>query len=318
MKNEALRAAAQRLRRRIVPGALLRELRRHVLRVESRIELLERRIGSVQEALGRIEARQLAAAGTTDLHAHEFRVFSQWGEDGILQLLCREVPLPRRVFVEFGVESYEQANTLNLLLSGGWSGLVMEADAAHVARIRAGRVYRSHDLDVVHARVTPENADRLLAEAGVQGDIGVLSIDVDGMDYWIWRGIRSIAPALVVAEYNHRFGPEEAVTVPYDDDFDRAAAPHAMVHYGASLAALARLADRKGYDLVGCGSHGVNAFFVRRDLRPERIPAKRAAEAFVAGGFREAHDEDGRRLDLTLDEERHLARSLPLVHVDGS
>ena len=273
----------------------------------------------IREALGRIEARQLATldAPPDDLHAREFRAFSQWGEDGILQHLIRHVDIPRKQFVEFGVEDYAEANTRFLLINDNWSGLVLDGSEQHVHAIHDDPLYWRHDLKAVAAFITRDNINDLLGEHGVTGDIGLLSIDIDGMDYWVWQAIDCIQPAIVVVEYNARFGPDRAVTVPYRDDFDRRTAHPSLIYYGASLAALHLLGQRKGYDLIGCGSAGLNAFFVRRDLRPESLPARTAAQAFVPAGYREAHDEAGGRLDVRPEEEARMldGLALPLVEV---
>ena len=278
---------------------------------------LDRRLRLVQEALGRIESRQVARHDAPGLRDNEFRVFSQWGEDGIIQYLVRRVPVSREVFVEFGVEDYEEANTRFLLVNNNWSGLVIDGSAEHVAKIRASRIYWLHNLKAACAFVTRENINTILSDNGLSGEIGLLSIDVDGMDYWIWEAVDVVTPAIVVVEYNHRFGPRDAVTVPYRPDFERRKAHHSLVYFGASLAALCDLGRRKGYALVGCGSAGLNAFFVRRDLKPEDLPELSAEEAFVAGRFREAHDEHGARVDVTPEEEARLASGLPLVRVGG-
>lgn len=168
----------------------------------------------------------------------------------------------------------------------------------------------------MHAFVTRENIDQLLEENGVTGEIGLLSIDIDGMDYWVWKAIEVVDPAIVVIEYNYRFGSEDAVTVPYRPDFDRREAHHSILYYGASLEALAELGREKGYALVGVESHGLNAFFVRRDLLPDTLREVTAAEAFRVGGFDEAHDEHGRRFRMSYEDEKRLVRNLPLVHLD--
>ncbi|MFO7654957.1 MAG: hypothetical protein R6X25_14235 [Candidatus Krumholzibacteriia bacterium] len=296
--------------------------------VQRRLDRLERRLELLQEALGRVESRQArsldpvpdGAANSTlrpgeALRPHEFRVFSQWGEDGIIRHLVDTVPVPRPLFVEIGVERYEEANTRFLLVDRNWSGLVIDGKPSHVAHIRQSRIYWLHNLKAVEAFVTRENVDDLLRDAGVTGEIGLLSLDIDGMDYWVFEALEAVRPAIVVLEYNHRFGAEAEVTVPYDPGFDRRRAHHSLVYFGASLAALASLAARKGYDLVGCGRAGVNAFFVRRDLRPAHLPALTAAEAFVPGGFSEYHDAEGRRARMSPAEESRLALSLPLVDV---
>lgn len=292
----------------------LRALRRFV----RRILLLEARVRRVQEALGRIERRQLGDAGARDWRDFEFRVYSQWGEDGLIQHLVSEVPVARRVFVEFGVEDYQEANTRFLLVNDGWSGLVMDASEENVRRIRQDALFWQYNLKARHAFVTRENIDGVLAEEGLAGDIGLLSIDIDGNDYWVWEAITGVSPAIVVIEYNARFGPERAVTVPYDANFMREKAHYSMIYYGASLRALWLLGRHKGYALAGCNAAGNNAFFVRKDLLPGSLPERAPEEAFVPSQFREARDEHGDLAYLDSSQEEALLRGLPLVELEDA
>ena len=260
-------------------------------RAIKRLTGLHERIVRIQQALGRIEARQTAEAAT--LGQGEFRVFSQWGEDGIIQHLIRKVPIPRRVFVEFGVENYLESNTRFLLTNDQWAGLVMDGDAKNIAFIKEDPIYWEANLKAQCAFVTRENINNLLLENGIKGDIGLLSVDVDGNDYWIWSAIEAISPRIVICEYNTLWGPRETVTVPYDAGFDRGKAHFSKVYFGASLAALDLLARTKGYALVGSNAAGGNAFFVRNDVRGSLEPLEPAA-AYREPAFREAHDEQGR------------------------
>jgi hypothetical protein len=221
-----------------------------------------------------------------------------------------------KVFV-FGVEDYE-ANTRFLLAKDNWSGLVIDGSADNVARITSDPLYWRHNLKAVHAFVTRENIDDLLRRNGLAGEIGLLSIDIDGNDYWVWEAIDAVRPAIVVAEYNWRFGSERRVSVPYDAAFVRGRAHHSMVYYGASLAALEALGARKGFDLVGCNSSGNNAFFVRRDARPPALQAITAQQAFVAASFREARLPSGSMAHLSPSEEIELLADLPLVEVPAA
>jgi hypothetical protein len=279
---------------------------------------IEARLSRMQEAIGRIEGRQLRALAPVSLQDYEFQVYSQWGEDGILQRLVEMVPVGRKVFVEFGVEDYTEASTRFLLVNGNWAGLVMDGSDANVARIVSDPLYWRHNLKAVRAFVTRENINALLTQNGLEGEIGLLSIDIDGNDYWVWEAIDAVRPAIVVAEYNWRFGAERRVTVPYDPAFVRGRAHHSMVYYGASLAALEALGARRGFDLVGCNSAGNNAFFVRRDLRPAALPALSAREAYVAGSFREARLPSGELAHLPPAEEVALLADLPLVEVPAA
>lgn len=274
-----------------------------------------RMLGKIREALGRIEARQLEAQGADGLRSNEFQVYSQWGEDGIIQHLIRRVSLTRPIFVEFGVENYTEANTRFLLTNNNWSGLVLDGSENHVRSIRKGEWYWKHNLKAVQAFITRENINDLLRENGVMGEIGLLSVDIDGNDYWVWEAINAVSPAIVVVEYNSRFGPERAVTVPYDPQFVRVNAHYSCAYYGASLAALVALGRRKGYAFVGSNSAGNNAFFVRRDLKPDNMSELTAAEGYVALQFREARDQQGRLAYLSPEEEAVIVSQLPLVEV---
>ncbi len=302
-----------RLRTRVQVPWLVRD---SLQRLQRRVDGLERRLRLLQEAAGRIEGRQTSSLGVGDLDAREFRVFSQWGEDGIIQHLVRTVPVPTDTFVEIGVETYEEANTRFLLRKDNWAGVVVDGSEWCIERIRASRIYWLHDLRAIHAFVTRENVNDVLRAAGLEGEIGLFSLDIDGMDFWVWDALDVVSPAIAVIEYNHRFGPDASVTVPYRPDFDRRAAHPSLLYYGASLRALCRLGARKGYAFVGAGSAGLNAFFVRRDLLPDGLRERSPGEGFVAGRFSEAHDERGRRVRLTPEEEARLLADMPLVRVD--
>jgi hypothetical protein len=268
-----------------------------------------------RQALGRIEARQLRLSGCVDWRENEFRVFSQFGEDGLIQLLIREVPISRRFFVEFGVEDYLEANTRFLLLNDRWAGFVLDGSADNVAAIREDMAYQRHALEVQAAFITRENINALLAGSGVSGEIGLLSIDIDGNDYWVWEAITQVEPTIVVVEYNYRFGVQAAVATPYRADFVKDTAHPSGIYYGASLHAFCLLAERKGYVLVGCSSGGVNAFFVRKDRLPATIPAVTVEEGFVAGQHAEMRDSEGRVTKPTLQEQQDLLLTLPLIQI---
>ena len=270
-----------------------------------RIDYIQSQVTRTQEALGRIELRQTQSART--LRDAEFSVFSQWGEDGIIQFLLRHVPIENKVFVEFGVQDYVESNTRFLAANDRWSGLVIDGSVDNVERIRKSDFFWRSDINAVCAFITRDNINDLIRSAGTSGDIGLLSVDIDGNDYWVWEAIDVVSPRIVVVEYNSRFGAERAVTVPYDPAFARAAAHHSMIYYGASLPALAALGQRKGYALVGCNSAGNNAFFVRKDCQGA-LPALTPAAAFVASRFREARNAAGELAFLTAQEERRCWR----------
>lgn len=169
------------------------------------------------------------------------RVFSQFGEDGIINALVHAVQ-PPKYFVEFGCHPKE-CNCL-VLDTFGWNGLFMDAH---------------HDTPLIHKEwVTASNINGLLDAYKVPQEVGVLSIDIDGEDIWVWQAIER-QPWIVVIEYNGHLPMDQAVAWPHRDDFKITG-----LNYGASLKALDAVGRKKGYALVY--SNGVNAFFVRRDL----------------------------------------------------
>lgn len=244
--------------------------------------------------LGKLHAERIRSLPPhASIQDAEFTVFSQFGEDGILQYLLQRVPLPTRFFVEFGVEDYQESNTRFLLVNDNWGGLVLDSDARLVEAIRKDPLHWRYDLTAACAFITRENIDELLRTQVPSPDIGLLSIDLDGNDYWVWQAIVSLRPRIVVCEYNSLFGATRAVTVPYDPSFSRSRAHFSHLYFGASLAALCRLAAAKGYDFVGCNSKGTNAFFVRSDVSGT-LHRLSAAQGFVASTHRDSRDEQGK------------------------
>jgi hypothetical protein len=204
----------------------------------------------------------------------EFRAYSQNGEDGILLYIFSLIDALSRRSVEICAGSGVECNTANLIIHHGWAGLLVDGDKDNVRR---GRVFYAGCKDtlvcpptLVHAWVTAENVNEIIREHGFVGEIDLLSIDVDGMDYWIWKAIEVVQPRVVIVEFNAFLGPERAITIPYRSDFK--ATNHTDGSYGASLGALVKLGREKGYRLIGSQSSGVNAFFVRNGIGEKLLP----------------------------------------------
>lgn len=288
--------------------------------IQAQLSQIIVKLEKIQESLGRIESRQVSSVDLKSLQDSEFQVYSQWGEDGIIQYLVKNIEMENEIFVEIGVEDYTECNTRFLLVNNNWSGLAIEGCEKHVEKIRLSRDYWLYNLKAAHAFVTKENVNRLLESNGIKGEIGLLSIDIDGNDYWIWEAITVINPVIVVIEYNHRFGKEKALTIPYDETFVREQKHYSTIYYGASLSALYVLGQKKGYELVGCSNSGVNAFFVRRDKLPSNIRSLTPGLAYKEGHFSDCKDESGKRIKLNIDEEIELLCkniNMPLIEVNG-
>jgi hypothetical protein len=191
---------------------------------------------------------------------YEKQVRSQNGEDGILVELFSRLQIYRGFFVEFGVQDGAQCNAAHLALDRQWAGVMIEGNPDYAPALQ--QRYGGTATRVVSAFVTAENIAGLFAAASVPQDFELLSIDIDGNDYWVWRALRSFSPKVVVIEYNAAHPPPERWVMRYDP----AHAWDGTSYYGASLESLTALGDELGYGLLGTDKNGVNAFFLRRDL----------------------------------------------------
>ena len=261
-------------------------------RLKSQLDALRRDIDGQNLSTGRLHARLNRARPPATLAEAEFKVLSQYGDDGIIDHLINRTNPPVHKFVEFGVEDYSEANTRFLLVSRNWSGLIMDGRLDLEAILKHDPIYRRHDLKARSAFVTAENIDKLLVESGFAGEIGLLSIDIDGNDYWVWNAIRSVTPAIVVSEFNSVFGPSKPWTVPYDPAFNRTRYHWSNLVYGTSLTSLSDLAAERGYAFVGCNSAGNNAYFVRKDYLRDLAPLS-PEEGYVEAKFSESRDQQG-------------------------
>jgi glycosyltransferase involved in cell wall biosynthesis len=233
----------------------------------------------------------------------ELRAFSQNGEDGVLAEILARIGVGERFFVEFGVESGHEGNCVYLADVAGWRGLFMDGDEHFFAALQ--RKYRAEDrVHTTHAMVTPENVQALFAAAGVPSEPDVLSIDVDGSDYWIWEAIEDYRPRVFVIEYNSALDPSRRLVQPaeLEGGWD------ATEYFGASLGAMRALGERKDYRLVHTELCGVNAFFVREDLAegrfcaPEEVPVRGAPNYFQRGQGHPPDPDRRRYVDLDSGE----------------
>ena len=276
---------------------------------------VDRELDKLRVQIGWLQSR--AAVSAADPREAEFRVFSQFGEDGIIQHLTNRVPIKNDVFVEFGVEDYSESNTRFLLVKDNWRGLIIDADDAHREFLRRSELDWRHQIDAVTAFIDRDNINSLITEAGIEGDIGLLSVDLDGNDYWVLEAIDAVSPRILIVEYNSVFGPEAAITIPYDPGFARSKANSTWLYWGASLAALTRLADSKGYALVAGNTAGNNAFFVRRDVAGD-VTELSVARAYSPSRFRESRGKKGELTHVSDHRDRlELIRDEPVWDVEA-
>ncbi len=297
-------------------GQLIDDVKHMLAAVDQRFEDVDKRLHDLEPGLQIDRNIYLAIAELRRMHEAvvdrpvkcvrrgeltpwELKGFSQNGEDGVIAEILGRIGALTHYFVEFGIESGREGNCVFLADVAGWSGLFIEADGGYFAELEQ-KYEHVKGVTTLSEYVTPSNVQELFARAGVPDEPDVLSIDVDGADYWIWEAIVDYRPRVVVIEYNSALDPAQRLVQPRDlpgwDGTD---------YFGASLGAIAMLADQKGYRLVHTELAAANAFLVREDLAAGRFPdvetvPMRTPPNYFQSGYR--HPEDtGRRQYLDLD-----------------
>jgi hypothetical protein len=189
----------------------------------------------------------------------------------------------------------------------------MDGSEDNMRNVKAEKLYWKYNLTALPLFITKENINSVIKEQDYEGEIGLLHIDIDGNDYWVWKEINVISPVIVIVEYNSVFGPESPWTVPYDKDFDRNKHHFSNLYFGASIPAFCDLANEKGYHFIGCNSNGNNAYFVRKDKMKELRPLK-ANEGFVYSQFRESRDKNGNLTYLSGDARLKEIAGMPVIN----
>lgn len=214
-------------------------------------------------------------AGPRNLNRHEFQVFSQFGEDGIIAEIFRRIGTTDRKFLEIGIGDGLQNNTA-FLLHQGWSGWWVDANpfSIRAARTRLADAIAVGRLGLREELVTAENVRELVASLGIPTEFDCFSLDIDRNTYYVWEALSALRPRLAVVEYN----PAIPAGIDWKVAYDAGLSWKGTIHYGASLKSLEVLGRNLGYSLVGCGIAGVNAFFVRDDLVGELFEPPFTAE----------------------------------------
>ena len=276
-----------RIVQRALPSKLLRSLGVRELPLRMRRVTQQAKTNRIYSGIAHIAAKYV---DSTSLTAHEYKVFSQNGEDGVLAEIFHRIGTTNRCFVEFGAEEGIECNAAFLANVCDWTGLFIEADDDSWEQLHSR--YRFNDqVSTLKSLVTPANIDQLLADNAVPPEPDLLSIDIDGNDYWVWQAITGVKPRVVVIEYNSSIDPRAGLVQPYTTDaWDKSD------FFGASLGALVCLAETKGYRLVHTELAGVNAFFVRDELAghfSNVVVPTRSPNYYLRGGHHPA-DTQGR------------------------
>jgi Methyltransferase FkbM domain len=202
-----------------------------------------------------------------------FRVFSQYEEDGKLLYIFSIIGMQNKTFVEIGSDDGINSNCANLAFNFGYHGLFLDGNPTAIKRGR--KFYSKYPHPWMYAptftcaKVQVENINQLCKDANLEGDIDLLSIDIDGNDYWVWKALEQVSPNVVIIETHVEFGMRNIV-VPYDKNY--VFPGKHPVYHGASVPAMIKMAKEKGYRLVGANELGFNLIFVKNGLGEEHLP----------------------------------------------
>ncbi|MDC0417209.1 hypothetical protein OAL74_02035 [Candidatus Pelagibacter sp.] len=247
-----------------------------------------------------------------DLSDVEFSVFSQFGEDGIINWIIDKLDSIPKIFIEIGTQDYWESNTRFLLKLKNWKGYLIEANIDDVKKIKTQSIYWQNDIKVIHKFIDKDNILSTLNKNVAEKEIGLISLDIDGNDYWILEKIENIKPYIFVCEYNPIFGDLNLISTLYDPFFDRTKKHYSNMYFGCSIKALIDLMDKKHYTFLGSNSKGMNAFFIRNDLIENFRISIRNKKIFKPT-IREARDEKGRLNFKTVSENFELIKNLDVI-----
>lgn len=252
---------------------------------------------------------------SSDIRDYEFKIFSQWGEDGIIQHLINHVHIENKTFIEFGVENFSESNCRFLMMNNNWSGFVIDGNKKNIKEIKSSYYFWKYELKAISEFITKDNINDLLDSSNFEEDLGILSIDIDGNDYYVLDAINKYKPRILITEFNSNFGFHEAISVPYDKNFYRFEKCSSGIYWGASLKAFIYLASKKGYKFVGTNSSSCNAFFVKKELVPSHLKNINEKSFFNYSKYREARDRNRKLNYLNFEERKKILKGLKFFNV---
>tara|TARA_B110000037_G_scaffold190274_1_gene223040 strand:+ start:163 stop:1083 length:921 start_codon:yes stop_codon:yes gene_type:complete len=232
-----------------------------------------------------------------DIDQTNYKVFSQNGEDGIIQYLIKILKLNHIKFVEIGTEDYSESNTRYIFQTMRCDGLIIDPlkNLETIVRKNIPEFWKNK-LTILNKFVTPENINSLLDNNNFQNNIDLFSLDIDGIDYWIIKKLKKNISKIFVAEYNPYFGPDLEITVPNINNFNRTSYHHSNLCWGVSLKSLIKIMIEKNYTFVGSNDLRNNAFFVSNDhidkIKIKKLNLENLFE-FTNATYRESRDQNG-------------------------
>jgi hypothetical protein len=280
---------------------------------------LKPEIGNLKFLLGQsaIISSRAAADSFKDLWDAEVKVYSQWGEDGILDYICGAIGVSKPNVIEIGAGNFIECNSRFLAESRNANIIAVDGRNDLKENIETSSVFWKSQIIPLVDWVTPDkiNSIILLGEEKF-GKIDIFSIDLDGNDYWIIKEANLTKIDVIVLEYNPIFGAIKEVSVPRDDEFDRYRKHFTGLYYGASLRAYIKLLFNKDFIFIGTNRVGNNAFFVKNNLLHNfKIAIPSDLDKYVDWRIRESREESGRLSYLSGKDRLEVIKELPLIEL---
>lgn len=280
--------------------------------------LLTPEISNFKFALGQtaILASRQSYFKVKNLWDAEVKVYSQWGEDGILDYICELIELAKPRVLEIGAGNFLECNSRFIAEFRNASVVAVDARADLLNAPLHSLKWKNH-IELVNEWITPDNINSIIefAEQNINS-VDIFSLDLDGNDYWILESANLSQFKIVVVEYNALFGSSYEVTVPRNDRFERHKQHASGLYYGASLKAFVELLEHKGFIFIGTNRSCVNAFFIKKNLRSKFETLKiHDLDKYVDSTIRESRDSFG-KLSFLAGIDRNIAiESLPLWNI---
>lgn len=287
--------------------------------IKNIIKKIFKKIHSVDELLSEIEknkflvgqllSKNLLNNVSKNINDYEFSIFSQWGEDGILDFIIRKLHLKDGVFIEFGVDNYIESNTRFLLFKENWNGLVIDSCEKNINQIQNSYYYWKYNILAKKFFINKNNINNVIADFLQQQcrkTLDLLSIDIDGNDYWILNNVEfeKFKPKIVVCEYNSLLGNKLSLTIPYKEEFNRENNdPSLKIYYGASIKAFVNLLNKKGYIFLGSNNNANNLFFVAKEFK-NIFDLQTVDSGYKKNKFKEFNNEDFNTAQKRLDKKQ--------------
>jgi hypothetical protein len=246
----------------------------------------------------------------------EVKVFSQWGEDGIIDYLVTSLDISKPKIVELGVGEFKECNSRFAAEFRNASVYMVDSNKNLVNYVKTLDLFWKNNLFPNSDFITPESAKKHMKSAEELMDgIDIFSIDLDGNDYWILESLDLTGISIVICEYNPIFN-EINCTLPRRDDFERMKVHSSGLYFGMSLKASIFLLESKGFTFIGTNRAGNNAFFIKNELKDQLsipLPPIHNLRIFLDWRVRESRDSSGCLNFLNMDQAFKIIESMPVV-----